>query len=75
MTMRRIEYEGDSIHHAIVVNQSSMQGGVDSILLIERTWFDANHNPVMNLQRMIALTEPPEGQPKTMNFLSTSYCS
>ena len=71
MILKRIESQGDSINKSIAINKNLKEESSDSVLIIERTWFDTYHNPIMDLTQMIALTEPPPGQPKTMNYLST----
>ena len=71
MSLRRIEVHGDSIRKSILINKKINSNSLDSILFIERTWFDSNNNPTMDLKQMIALTEPPAGEPKTANFVST----
>ena len=71
MLLRRTEFQGDSIRSSIVINKNPSTGTIDSILLEQRIWYDAHRNPVMDFQKMIALTDPPEGEPNEMSFLST----
>lgn len=71
MRLKRIEQFGDSIYKSILVNTNRTTGKDDSILLLNRTWFDSFNNPIMNLKQMTALTEPPPGEPKSVNYVST----
>ena len=71
LTLKRIETQGDSIKKSIMVSKNRKTNKADSVLLIERTWFDFNKNPTMVLEQRIVLTEPAPGEPKSMNSMST----
>jgi hypothetical protein len=70
MKSKRIEIQGDTLKKSLLISKNRMTNKVDSVILIERSWFDAEQNLTMEMKEMIALTEPPEGEPKAMNFLS-----
>lgn len=66
-----LENQGDTLRKSLIISRNSGNISPDSVLVIERTWLDHNGNPILNLKQMEALSEPPAGEPKTANFVSS----
>jgi|GEM_PF-2511076 len=67
---QRIEARGDTLHRSLLVNKKGVNNLPDSVLITVRKWLDGHGNPVLVLTQMKALTEPPPGEPQSINYVS-----